>query len=36
MRWAMTAILISAPFWSGAGAQGQQVSGSVTGAVTRE
>lgn len=34
MRWAMTAILISAPFWSGAGAQGQQVSGSVTGAVT--
>lgn len=34
MRWAMTAVLISAPFWSGAGAQGQESSGSATGTVT--
>lgn len=34
MRWAMTAVLISAPFWSGTAVQGQQASGGVTGTVT--
>lgn len=34
MRWAMTAVLISAPLWSGGEAQGQESSGSVAGTVT--